>query len=83
VNEGNTVSHVQELFLSNERNKDKLINLLMVHLSQAGHTVHQSTNNADTHITKAVTTHAQGSRRVRVAADDARSTCLSLSAMHD
>lgn len=70
VDETIVASYGQESFLSSGHNKDQLIKLLMQHLSGAGHTVIQSTDDADCDIVKAALTRATENQQVIVVADD-------------
>jgi len=70
VDESKTVSHSQETFLSNESNKEQLIQLLMQRLTNIGHTVQQAAGDADCDIANAALTLANKNKKVVVVADD-------------
>ena len=60
----------QQTFLKNEKNKCQFIHLLSHYLEDDGHTVHQSTGDADTMIVHCVLQLATQGTEVMVVADD-------------
>ena len=64
-------AHVdQETFLSNDGNKSQFILLLSLYLVSDGHTVHTSTDDADTMIVSCALEIANNGMEVNVVADD-------------
>ena len=60
----------QQIFLTNERNKSQFITLLSQSLVDDGHTVHHSTDDADTLISQCALEIAAQGLPVNVVADD-------------
>ena len=70
IAEGNRVCNDQDGFLSNDRNKSQFVSLVSKYLTQAGNTVVNCPDDADTQIVSQAITLATKGRDVTVVADD-------------